>query len=223
MSDNTSSPAEGKLEDVVTVEGMISGDSLEEIQKMHAERLEELKKLAGLTWEQHLNVEITREDGTVDKFTTHTGLLPLATKLGEHLTDTDGSDEDKERVTVYVLSVPEAEEEVVKHVIIDDIPSRKALRNILASIISPNDAMSDMAHSSEALCHRSGLKGIIVSAIFDGGAPAGFSYLTSHDDISNEEFVMMVNVAQNHVDMLRDEIKKRNPFIRFGDEKDIII
>lgn len=223
MSDKDVDIAADVSEDSINPEGMISGDNLEEINKLHNEKVERLKKLAELSWEQHLNVEITRADGTVDKFTTRTGLLALAHKLGEKLSATDSPDDDKERVTVYVLSVPKADEEVEKHVIIDNSPGKAALRNILSSTVSPNDAMSDMAQHSEALCHRSGLKGIIVTAIFDGSTPAGFSYLTSHDDISDEEFVTMVKVAQNHVDLLRTEIKRRNPFIRFGDEKDIII
>ena len=85
--------------------------------------------------------------------------------------------------------------------------------------ISPQDVITEFQRMAEFMSVRSGLKGIIVTGVFDNASVGGFGFLTTCADIDDADIVALQSGAAAQADLFKESVKQKiRPGIAFPDD-----
>lgn len=100
---------------------------------------------------------------------------------------------------------------------------REVVTTLMRKSVPPQLVINEMQTLCSFMSERSALKGVIVTAVFGDAEAGGFGMLSTVTKVSDADIVTLAEAAANQAQLFKDEMKKRNPTLRFKDDSGLIL
>ena len=101
-------------------------------------------------------------------------------------------------------------------------PVAEAMKLLVTNMVAEDVCLTEYQRLCDFMSFRSSLKACMITMIFKGGQPGGFSYLSSCTDVSNDDLVKLYDVAKMQIGQYKAKVKEVHPEVKFDDDSNII-
>ena len=100
---------------------------------------------------------------------------------------------------------------------------KSVMVQLMRVTIPPPYVLLEYQRMTEFMSARSSLKGLMVTFVFGDAQAGGFAFMSTVSDVTNEDIITLAEAAKNQIGLYKDNMKQRDPLLKFPDETGGII